>query len=111
MNSSFHQHVMKLVQELEQILKSASLWQTQPIDPSLLQSAQPFCCDTLRFEQWLQFIFIPKMLQLLNQHADLPRNIALTPMAEVSLSTHGHVASVKHILSRLDESLSKGEIC
>ncbi|CAM4306923.1 hypothetical protein BIW53_13460 [Pseudoalteromonas byunsanensis] len=111
MHSLFHQHVMKLVQELEQTLKSAALWQTQAIEPSLLQSTQPFCCDTLRFEQWLQFVFIPKMLELLSHHEDLPSNIALAPMADVSLHTHVHFADVKHILSRLDQSLSQGKIC
>lgn len=50
---------------LERALQQAELWSQQPPAPTLLQSREPFAVDTLRFEQWLQWIFIPKLRKLL----------------------------------------------
>ncbi|MFM2482469.1 YqcC family protein [Celerinatantimonas sp. YJH-8] len=64
------------------VLQQAELWQSGPISPSALSSQLPFGVDCLRFEQWLQFVFIPRMNALIDARADLPKNVALTPYAE-----------------------------
>ena len=47
-----------------------------------MESTQPFAIDTLEFYQWLQFIFLPTMYQLLEDGQDLPTECAIAPMAE-----------------------------
>ncbi|CAH9063912.1 hypothetical protein PSECIP111951_02997 [Pseudoalteromonas holothuriae] len=111
MPSTLHQHVCLLLQELERALGRAQLWQAEPVNSQLLRSAAPFCCDTLRFEQWLQFVFIPKMSRLAEQEDPLPNNIALAPMAEMTLCSHSNYDNVHDVLVRLDNSLTKGEKC
>jgi uncharacterized protein YqcC (DUF446 family) len=69
------------LQALEQLLKQLELWQENEIDPALLTSLEPFCCDTLAFEQWLQFIFIPKMHHLIVKQ-QLPKTVGIAAMAE-----------------------------
>ena len=54
-----------LLFELEEILKAAGLWSAVTPSQEALASQQPFACDTLAFEQWLQFIFIPRLQALL----------------------------------------------
>ena len=73
---------LDLLNELTIVLKSLNLWQIQLPSMAALSSNEPFCCDTLAFEQWLQFIFIPKLTVMINQGDSLPATISLTPMAE-----------------------------
>ncbi|WP_105215613.1 YqcC family protein [Pseudoalteromonas sp. T1lg22] len=93
-----------LLQQLETQLQAHKLWQAEPIDAHLLHSGQPFCVDTLRFEQWLQFVFIVKMRVLVQNRAVLPSSIALTPMAE--LQWPGRYLDLHKVLTALDQHLS-----
>ncbi|MGB6138233.1 MAG: YqcC family protein [Shewanella sp.] len=67
---------------LEQILKQCSLWADSTPSVQAMASSAPFACDTMAFEQWLQFIFIPKMSELIEFQHPLPANMAIAPMAE-----------------------------
>lgn len=96
-----------LLNELTDVLETYSLWQEKPIDPSLLESTQPFCIDTLRFEQWLQFIFIPRMRALIDAKSDLPSNIALLPMAQVQWPSE--YPQVHNVLAQIDSLLGDHE--
>ena len=71
-----------LLETLTCELKLLNLWQTHQPSSVELSSSAPFCCDTLTFEQWLQFIFIAKITIMINQQQSLPTKISLTPMAE-----------------------------
>jgi uncharacterized protein YqcC (DUF446 family) len=57
-------------------------WEMQPPSAEALASPEPFCVDTLAFEQWLQWIFLPRMKQLLEAGAALPSVSGIQPMAE-----------------------------
>ncbi len=76
--------ITNLLDKLTLELKSLKLWQDQAPSVEALSSKSPFCCDTLLFEQWLQFVFIEKISEMINQGLTLPNKISLTPMAEES---------------------------
>ncbi|MCG7545161.1 YqcC family protein [Pseudoalteromonas sp. MM17-2] len=99
--------ITQLLTQLQGELANAGLWQDKPVAEHLLQSSQPFCVDTLRFEQWLQFVFIPKMRALIHAKHPLPSAIALTPMAEVYWS--GQYAQLHTVLKCIDITLGGGE--
>ncbi|MGI2259603.1 YqcC family protein [Shewanella sp. GXUN23E] len=69
------------LRRLEELLRQQDLWADTPPDVSALASTAPFACDTLAFEQWLQFIFLPRMYALLEAGHTLPADIAIAPMA------------------------------
>jgi uncharacterized protein YqcC (DUF446 family) len=58
--------------EVEAALRTNGKWDRQRPPESALVSTQPFCIDTLRFEQWLQWIFLPRMKHILEQRRPLP---------------------------------------
>ena len=76
-----YQQVQHLLQQLELELKSVGLWQDTPPEAHKLRSTQPFAVDTLAFHQWLQFIMIPRMVELFAQQRALPTQMAVSPMA------------------------------
>jgi len=67
---------------IERELRMLGWWQAQAPSAQALSSQQPFCVDTLAFEQWLQWIFLPKMKQMLEAGAALPSVSGIQPMAE-----------------------------
>jgi uncharacterized protein YqcC (DUF446 family) len=77
-----HIAVAEVLLDLECELRRAHLWQDQSPSAEALASDQPFALDTLEFHQWLQFILLPRMHQLVEQRLPLPTACALSPMAE-----------------------------
>lgn len=75
------QLLVSLLSELEGELFALKLWQTNRPSEQALASTEPFAIDTLNFPEWLQFIFIKKMTQLLQLGLPLPHAMAITPMA------------------------------
>lgn len=101
------EHCTLLLHDLSEELKKLALWQDIPPNPELLASTAPFCCDTLTFEQWLQFVFIVKMRELVHAGLNLPLAISLLPMAEEAFK---HLDETKlalfNVIANLDKLLS-----
>ncbi|MDO3388283.1 YqcC family protein [Gilvimarinus sp. SDUM040013] len=109
MNSSdTHIAVAEVLMDIEASMRDLQLWQSQPPPARALASVQPFAIDTLTFTQWLQFIFIPKLHQLLGQGDNLPVNSAIAPMAEEYFRALSIPAdSLIMQLRRMDQLLSR----
>jgi len=67
---------------IERELRMQGWWASQAPDSQALSSQVPFCVDTLAFEQWLQWIFLPRMKHMLESAAPLPTVSGIQPMAE-----------------------------
>ncbi|WDE06918.1 YqcC family protein [Thalassomonas viridans] len=107
MKNSLHQDTLVLLSRLAAELKRQQLWQASDVPAGALASRQPFCCDTLTFAQWLQFVFIPKLGQLAENNLPLPADMALCPMAEEAFKDKGQlVDELINIIGDLDELLS-----
>jgi len=101
------EHTADLLEDLSKELQRLNLWQKQKPSTLELSSSAPFCCDTLSFEQWLQFIFIEKIRQMINQGQTLPTKISLTPMAEESFKhLSEQAASLLVIIKKIDKTLT-----
>ena len=104
---SLAQQASSLLLELEVALKSLALWQSQRPSEQALQSQQPFCFDTLAFEQWLQFVLIERFKWMIKQQKALPTDIAITPMAEEAFKHLGQEAlKISSVLTKLDQLLT-----
>jgi uncharacterized protein YqcC (DUF446 family) len=96
-----------LLDELSRAMRQSQLWSEQGPSLDALASSIPFACDTMAFEQWLQFIFIPKMHLLIEQQQPLPGNIAVLPMAEEVYKSATGLDEVLIALARIDRLLGE----
>jgi uncharacterized protein YqcC (DUF446 family) len=71
----FKQHLS----ELEQMMRKHGLWSQSSPPAEALASQQPFALDTLAPEAWLQWVFIPRMLELIQAEQPLPSGFAIAP--------------------------------
>lgn len=67
--------------------------------PEALSSHEPFCVDTLALEEWLQWIFLPRMKLIIESDADLPSASGIREIAEEAYAGQG--ARVQGLLEAL----------
>ena len=90
-----------LLQALEAAMRAADLWQPQPPTAEALASPLPFMVDTLRIEQWLQWVFLPRLHALLDAQAPLPGACSVHPLAEHEWSQRCPGAASQAVLTAL----------
>lgn len=95
---------------IEQELKNLSLWsygREKPID-SAFESVTPFCMDTMEFNQWLEFVLIPKMKEILKEQRKLPENVLIHTYAqEIYRGRWQEYKELIKILMEFDKIFSK----
>ena len=85
---------------IERELRQLGWWAESAPEAARLASQEPFCVDTLAFEEWLQWIFLPRMRAIIEQGATLPGACAIRPMAEMVWGAEG--ARVVALLAELE---------
>lgn len=71
---------------VERELRVQGFWQLVQPAPEALASEEPFCVDTLSFEQWLQWVFLPRMKVIVESGQPLPRASGIHAMAQMALA-------------------------
>lgn len=97
------------LQQLEAELRTASLWAAQAPSEQAMTSTMPFMYDTLKLEEWLQWVFVPRMHALLDAQAALPNSCSVHPLAEHEWSNRlAHLPYQKALalLVEIDRTLS-----
>lgn len=106
------QRLAALLTELESLLRTQGLWQTQRPSEQALASSEPFAIDTLNFTQWLQFIFIEKISVLLQLNLALPGAMAIAPMATEYFKMQANDgAEIVAIITRIDLTINEKARC
>lgn len=102
-----HQLLAERLTDLESLMRELSLWSALSPTEAALASRQPFAVDTLAFEEWLQFIFLPRMQQLLESSGELPTASGIAPMAEEYFRIQQRdVVRLIELLASIDRLLS-----
>ena len=92
-------HLLALHRELQEL----GLWSELPPSSAALASREPFCVDTLAFEGWLQWVFIPRMAQIIESGGAIPAGCNIQPMGEEAFAHLGRrAAELVAILERID---------
>lgn len=101
-----NQNVSMLLEKIRAEMLVQSLWQKQPIEAAAMQSTLPFCTDTMSFEQWLQFVLVARLEQMLAAGQPLPNSSAVAPMAEEYFKDRAELFVLVQLLGELDTALS-----
>ena len=64
--------IADILLEVESTLRTNGKWEPDQPSAEELTSSIPFCMDTLKFEQWLQWVFLPRMKTTLEETRPLP---------------------------------------
>lgn len=89
--------------ELQKSMQKLSLWQAVPPSEQALSSLEPFAIDTLEADEWLQWIFVPRMYALLDANERLPHQMAITPYIEEALKELDGVQELLRPISEIEK--------
>jgi uncharacterized protein YqcC (DUF446 family) len=53
--------VARYADEIEAEMRRIGMWQSAALRPGQMKFEQAFAMDTMTFEQWLQFVFLPRV--------------------------------------------------
>jgi len=95
-------HLVLLLKETEMCLKRQNLWGKEKPNDIALSSKEPFALNTLEPEQWLQWIFIPKMMEKLNQE-DVPKGFSISPYFSEVWKADSKKSELILLLNKIDE--------
>ncbi|MGB5198611.1 MAG: YqcC family protein [Sedimenticolaceae bacterium] len=99
-----------LLNSLESELRLQGRWDSLSPPEAALRSTQPFAVDTLEFDQWLQWILLPKLHDLLLRQQPLPASCAIEPMAEECYGPDDPTTTrIVSIIAQIDALLNESE--
>ena len=91
-------------------IQRIGIWESMALPAEKLASDQPFCYDTLHVDQWLQWIFTPRMKAIIGNRSPLPLYCDIHPYSEENLS--GYTIDAVGLLSlimTIDDAISNNE--
>jgi uncharacterized protein YqcC (DUF446 family) len=91
--------LLELLAHLEQVMKECGIWSESIPSAQMLKSIEPFCVDTMLFENWLQFVMIPTFKQMIFEKVALPNQCEIVPMADLKLRVDQKADVILAILS------------
>ena len=94
---------------IERELRVQGWWDEVSPSAQALSSVEPFSVDTLDFEQWLQWVFLPRMKLILEQDLPLPNASGIQEMAEMVFAARdvqGRDSQVQVLLKEFDQLIS-----
>jgi uncharacterized protein YqcC (DUF446 family) len=100
--------VAELVDAIEQEMRRLELWAEEPPPVAAMASRVPFCYDTLKFWQWLQWILVPRMRLILADGEPLPAASEIAPLAEVEFRRLSQdTQQLLALIRELDRAISR----
>tara|TARA_B100001057_G_scaffold194835_1_gene195666 strand:- start:361 stop:717 length:357 start_codon:yes stop_codon:yes gene_type:complete len=106
--------IIDALNSLELGLRELGLWSDKRPSAESLSSTLPFCYDTLEIEQWLQFIFLGRMRELLEQDDELPEDCSIYPYIEMLAGAGKNIDPrlaelVRHVDEKITSTNGSGE--
>lgn len=107
---SQRQQILSLLLEIEREMRTLDLWSETMPSAEALMSQQPFCVDTLEFHQWVQWLLLPRMEQIVIEQLPLPANCDIAPMAEEAFKQlDAETDRLLRLISNLDSSVTEAK--
>ena len=94
--------VANALAEIESEMKRIGLWQSEPLRPEQYEFRQAFAMDTMAFSQWLQFIFIPRVRQIIAAGGQFPSKSQVGAQAVREFDTLPDAEKLLDLLSEFD---------
>lgn len=92
---------------IEGELRQQGWWDEASPNAEALSSVEPFSVDTLDFHQWLQWIFLVRMKQILEQDLPLPNASGILEMAEMAYADQSQKSlGLRAALKKFDQLIT-----
>ena len=94
--------------KIEQEMRRIGVWQETPLPEEAYQSTRAFCGDTMSFYQWLQFVLIPRVRNVVATRGTFPPKSQVGAYAVRELDGSDEAAELITLLSAFDHFVETG---
>ena len=99
-----YQTVDAKIAAIEIEMKRIGMWQDEPLKPEQYDFRSAFGADTMAFEQWLEFIFIPHVRDMIVTREPFPSESNVAAQALREFDTSGFdTARLQQLLQEFDD--------
>src|SRR5690349_19513806 len=98
-----HEIVAEKIARIEAEMRSIGMWQNEPMPQEKTAAAGAFGQGSMAFEQWLQFVFIPRVNQIVAARAAFPSKSQVGDQAYREWRMWGDAPNVDRLLELLRE--------
>jgi len=105
---SMQERVWEKIAEIESEMKRIGYWQSYPLQPGQYGFCSAFAMDTMAFSQWLQFIFIPRVKNMLETGEKFPPDSQNGAQAVREFDGDDRAQGLVALLSEFDEIIRHG---
>lgn len=98
--------LIALLDELERQLRALGYGQTKQPSDEALASVEPFAIDTLEPQQWLQWIFLPRMRALIKANQPLPSGFSMAGYFEQCWQQQESYSPLLAVIRQIDQEVA-----
>jgi uncharacterized protein YqcC (DUF446 family) len=102
------ERIQAKIAEIEDEMKRIGYWQNAPLRPEQYQFHMAFAMDTMAFSQWLQFIFIPRVKNMIETGEKFPPDSQNGAQAVREFDGDDRAQELVDLLSEFDEIIRQG---
>ncbi len=102
-NLPSHQAVAAAIDAVEAEMKQVGVWEIEEPTPGALAAGGAFGTKSMAFEQWLRWIFVPRVRQILDEHGPFPPKSQVSQQAYREWRMWSEVPEMDPLLERLRE--------
>jgi len=95
--------------EIEAELKRLNRWSADPLQPEKFKDMGAFGGNTMAFEQWIQFVLIPRIHAIVEEKGEFPSNSMLAPYAIRVFDGDSEAGTLHDLLYELDKLINEND--
>lgn len=88
--------------EIEAEMKRIGMWQQAPLDPEKYEFHAAFGMDTMAYSQWLQFVFIPRVHEVIASNGPFPQQSSVGAQAIREFDGYDEASDLVTLLCEFD---------
>ncbi len=105
-SANAYDRAQRFMQELESAMRAAGLWPAEP-PPEPLEVIGAFGCENMAFTQWLAWVLIPRVREIVAGNGRFPSDSAVAAYAVRELDGTAKAERVVELLTQFDEMVNK----
>jgi antitoxin component YwqK of YwqJK toxin-antitoxin module/uncharacterized protein YqcC (DUF446 family) len=103
-----YKEVFLKINEIEAELKRLNRWQSEPLPDSAYEDMGPFGMNSISPEQWIQFVLIPRVEEIIASRGEFPKESQVGVWALQNLAHDNEADRLCALLGEFDELIEGG---
>lgn len=96
------------IDAIEAEMQSQGMWRSEPLPPEDYDFKAAFAMDTMPFVHWLQFIFIPRVREIIDNKGTFPASSQVGAQAVREFDGINEASELVSLLSDFDHFIRSG---